>query len=878
MPESPADTVRPSRPWLGLSRPGLLALAALLLLGTALVVTSQVVEARAAADLARGNALIVGAERVLSTLKDAETGQRGFLLTGEDAYLTPYRDATRILPRQLDALEAIGLPLGDLPRLARARLEAAARGITLRQTEGQDAAIAAVRQGGGLLLMTQVRAAVASMEAATRERDATRTARATVLFTLVLGGGVLCLLAAFGAVAVLAAQRHRQARASDALLDAVLENAPVGLGLLDRDLRVRHGNRALAAMSDRALSLTVGAGIWDAMPHLRGALEDRLRQVLAGEAVPDVEVSAAEGPHAPGEAPPPGAASGASPGAAPDAASGPARPRAGAQPREFHVGFYPLRRDGGLFGRRRGAEDGQAEGVGMVVSDVTTRNRVERRMRDSEARFRTLVEASAAIVWTASPQGAMLPPQPGWTAFTGQDDRALAGAGWLDAVHPDDRGRARDAWERNLPARATYTATLRLRRADGVWRDMLVRAVPILDDQGGVREWVGTHTDITERARAEAALEAARDAAEAANRAKSQFIANMSHELRTPLAAVIGYGEMLEEEVEELGHPHLLEDLRRIRTNARHLLSLINDVLDLSKIEANRMTTFAEEFPVATLAREVVDAAETLARTRNNALVLDLGDESALGTMRSDQLKLRQCLLNLLSNAAKFTEDGRITLCVRRDGGQLRFTVTDTGIGMTPEQLGRLFQRFTQADESTTRQFGGTGLGLALTRAFSRLLGGDVSVRSTPGEGTAFTLDLPATMPPTLAEDAAADAPARDAAPDRPSGGTAIPGGDSPQSGADAPRPRRKAFRRASRTGRPPPRRRAGRNPPPWPRPEPVALPDADGACNGARSCQYRPVQPSARTRCALSHGGTNGHKVRRDVPRTPHGRRNHHR
>ncbi|MCJ2024735.1 hybrid sensor histidine kinase/response regulator [Methylobacterium sp. J-067] len=245
--------------------------------------------------------------------------------------------------------------------------------------------------------------------------------------------------------------------------------------------------------------------------------------------------------------------------------------------------------------------------------------------------------------------------------------------------------------------------------------------------------------------------EAAREAAEDANRAKSSFLANMSHELRTPLSAVIGYSEMLEEEAEELGQDTLLKDLGKIKSNAKHLLGLINDVLDLSKVEANRMDVYAEDIDVGEFVRDAAGTVDALVAKRGNRLVLDIPE--GLGTARTDATKLRQGLFNLLSNAAKFTEGGMVTLRVRRtaepDGDGLTFAVEDTGIGMSPEQVERLFQRFVQADGSTTRRYGGTGLGLALTKAFAHLLGGDVTVASEVGRGTRFVLTVPATLPET---------------------------------------------------------------------------------------------------------------------------------
>jgi PAS domain S-box-containing protein len=365
----------------------------------------------------------------------------------------------------------------------------------------------------------------------------------------------------------------------------------------------------------------------------------------------------------------------------------------------------------------------------------------QRELAQSEERFRTLIEASAAITWLMPPEGRFTEAQPAWRSFTGLGLDSIRGDAWMQAIHPDDRPDTVALWPEAIATGAPFTTEHRLRRADGEWRNMLVRCVPVLDGRM-VREWVGTHTDITERRHAEADLVTAKEAAEDASRAKSQFLANMSHELRTPLSAVIGYSEMLEEEIEDLGHLSLLNDVRKINANARHLLSLINDVLDISKIEAERMTTYAEDFDAAHMLRDVASTTDALVAKKHNKLHLDLGDEP-LGAMHTDQVKLRQCLLNLIGNAAKFTEHGRITLSARRTNDAIEFAVSDTGIGMSPEQLGRLFERFAQADSSTTRRFGGTGLGLAITRAFCELLGGAITVDSVEGEGSTFTLRVP---------------------------------------------------------------------------------------------------------------------------------------
>ncbi|MGY0798860.1 response regulator [Lysobacter sp. A286] len=240
-------------------------------------------------------------------------------------------------------------------------------------------------------------------------------------------------------------------------------------------------------------------------------------------------------------------------------------------------------------------------------------------------------------------------------------------------------------------------------------------------------------------------LAQAKEEAEEANRSKSVFLANMSHELRTPLNAIIGYSELLVEEATDIGNDALIPDLDKIHIAGKHLLGLINEVLDLSKVEAGKMELSLEQVEIGPMMEDVKNTTEPLVHQKHNRLVVEAGE---LGSMLTDVTKVRQILFNLLGNAGKFTEDGTIHLRARREPGSSRdwivFEVEDTGIGMTPEQQSRVFEPFAQADASTSRKYGGTGLGLALTRRFAEMLGGSIGMRSSEGVGTTFTVRIPA--------------------------------------------------------------------------------------------------------------------------------------
>jgi PAS domain S-box-containing protein len=384
----------------------------------------------------------------------------------------------------------------------------------------------------------------------------------------------------------------------------------------------------------------------------------------------------------------------------------------------------------------------------------------------SEARYRSLVLATSQMVWATSAAGEVIEDSPSWRSFTGQSYEAWSGAGWLDAVHPDDRAATAEAWGRALADCVPYDVEYRLRRHDGEYRTMLARAAPVRGADGVVREWIGVNTDISERKEDEAHRaqllvreQAARAEAEAANRLKDEFLATLSHELRTPLSGILGWATMLRRGRQ--GDPKAVErGVEVIERNARAQQRIIEDMLDMSRIVRGELRIETESVELAALAEDVLATVRPSAEAKG----IDLRCDAAGGPFRvvGDPMRLRQVLWNLLCNAIKFTpEDGAVALSLRRVDGDVEINVRDSGCGIAPEFLPHVFERFRQADSSTTRLHGGLGLGLAIVRYLVEMHGGSAQVASDgPGRGALFTVTIPARAahrPVTLIPDAPAD-------------------------------------------------------------------------------------------------------------------------
>jgi len=394
----------------------------------------------------------------------------------------------------------------------------------------------------------------------------------------------------------------------------------------------------------------------------------------------------------------------------------------------------------------------------LIGTDNTARKHVEEQLRWTEESFRLMVESVTdyAIVML-DPEGRVVSWNAGAERIKGYSAEEIVGQHFSRFYPQEDIQSGKPQRDLDVVAAKGQFGDEGWRvRQDGTafWANVVFTA--IRDQSGNLRGFAMLTRDLTEPMKIEAALTQAKDAADAANQAKSAFLATMSHELRTPMNAILGYSEMLMEDAEDKGQEAFIPDLQKIHASGNHLLSLINNILDLSKIEAGKMDLFLESFGISRVIEDVVNTIKPL--VEKNANTLQVHCATDLGTMHADLTKVRQSLFNLLSNACKFTENGTITLEASREliGGVdwIKFSVSDTGIGMAPDQMEKLFQPFVQGDASTSRKFGGTGLGMTITHRFCQMMGGEISAASEPGGGTTFTIRLPARVkvqPPAAA-------------------------------------------------------------------------------------------------------------------------------
>lgn len=377
-----------------------------------------------------------------------------------------------------------------------------------------------------------------------------------------------------------------------------------------------------------------------------------------------------------------------------------------------------------------------------VALDITARKEVEARLRDSEARFRTAVDAATDILWTNDATGRMTDVQPKWAAFTGQSFAQYVATGWTAALHPDDVAPTLKAWRVAVATGARFACEHRVRRHDGEYRRFAVRALPVREADGRVREWVGVHTDITDLREAETQLKQA-------DRRKDEFLATLAHELRNPLAPLSNALQILERSDDA----PMLATLRPMMSRqVTQLVRLVDDLLEVSRITSGKLKLKRSHVTL----RSVIDAAIESARPQIDAqhhrLVVDWQIDDA--TLDGDPLRLAQVFTNLLNNSAKYSEPGG-TLTLRLSAlrpGQVRVRLRDTGIGIDPASLPRVFDLFAQIDNGVDKAQGGLGIGLSLAHRLVELHGGSISAHSDGlGRGATFTVDLPALAPETIA-------------------------------------------------------------------------------------------------------------------------------
>lgn len=478
-----------------------------------------------------------------------------------------------------------------------------------------------------------------------------------------------------------------------------IEQAPVAIAMFDRDMRYLSASRRWRndyGLGERALQ---GRSHYDIFPEISDAWKAVHRRGLAGEVVAAEEESFV---------------------------------RADGSIQWLRWQVQPWRETSGAIG-----------GIIIFSEDISKRKQAEQAKRESEEEFRVLSEAMPQLVWASDVHGRADYFNSRWFEYTGQSFGDAKNLGWLSALHPEDVVRTQEAWTEAVSKGGVYEVQYRLKGKDGAYRWFLSRGVPRRGDSAKIERWIGTCTDISAQKDLEEVLQSAREAAEDASRAKSEFLVTMSHEIRTPMTIFMGAIQHLLEIDQNPEHRQLLD---MADAAAQRLLTLIDDILDFSRIEARKINIDAVAFDLRACVNEVVRIFALAAQEKNLVLDTEVAPEVPERVI-GDPKRLGQILVNLVGNAVKFTHAGEIHVGVRTAGEALEFRVTDTGIGIPSEKQPRLFERFSQVDSSLTRRYGGSGLGLAISKGLVELMGGNISVQSEAGKGSCFRFTLPLRLP-----------------------------------------------------------------------------------------------------------------------------------
>lgn len=473
-------------------------------------------------------------------------------------------------------------------------------------------------------------------------------------------------------------------------LRQTLETAAIGLTRLDRNLRYVTANAAYARVAGLPLDRIIG----HTMEEVLGAeafakVRPYITRVLDGETV-DYEALL---------------------------------PWAAAGPRWIHATYTPWRDAAGT-----------VSGWVASIADITERKQAEEALAASEARFRTAIEATRDILWTNDPNGRITEQQPGWSALTGQSYEEYKGYGWAKAVHPEDAQPTIDAWEAAVATRSKFVFEHRVRRHDGQWRTFSVKALPVYNSDGVLREWVGVHTDVTDIRDANAALREA-------DRRKDEFLATLAHELRNPLSPVRNAALILQNKAADASARELAVAI--IQRQVQGMALLLDELLDISRITRGSLTLQIQRVSLKAVLDNAVEIARPMIAARRHHL--DIRLPPAAVEIDVDPLRFSQAVANLLTNAAKYTDaGGHIEVRASLDDHGVTIAVKDSGIGLEPESLSGIFAMFSQVKSALSRSEGGLGIGLALVKGLVELHGGTVSVSSDGlGQGSEFRVHLP---------------------------------------------------------------------------------------------------------------------------------------